>query len=286
MAGHQRDGLGREVTDFLGATPRRLLGYGAATTLAGRGKVAKVGPPVVTEREAGVLGARLGPLPIEVPTLVSHGPGWLVMDEVPDHGGAWTEAGFAELLIDLARLHDTYQASPALECGWLRDPAGNDLRATLDEGGDWTGVELPEPLVQARSDPHAIAQIIATAQPLTLVHGDPTPHNVRRPERGRRVWIDWEWASAAPAAVDIACWLGEAPWQFGRTLDRDTHVTAYLNARSRPVDRAEFERTLDAALVLFLFANNLPSLARCSGARALQALLTERTDALARLHLI
>lgn len=271
-----------EVTALVGETPRRLVGYGAATAFAGQGMVAKVGPPAVLAREARILGGEMGCLPLEVPERIAAGPGWLVMREVPNHGGAWDEPGFAALLGDLARLHDTFESSPALAGGWLRDPAGADLAATLAEGGDQTGIELPDALAQVRANPEPVARLIARSGPLTLVHGDPTPANVLR-LGGRRVWIDWEWASAAPAAVDLACWLGEGPWQFARRLDRDASLTTYLAARERPVDRPAFERALDAALVLFLFANNLPSLARAAGREALQAMIVERVEALARI---
>jgi len=280
----QRPALPAEVTALVGETPRRLLGYGAATAFAGGGMVAKVGPPEIVAREARILGGQLGCLPVEVPELIAAGPGWLVMREVSDHAGAWDEPGFAALLGDLALLHDAFESSPALAGGWLRDPAGVDLAATIVEGGDQKGIELPDALTRVRADPGPVARVIARSGPLTLVHGDPTPANVLRPG-GRRVWIDWEWASAASAAVDLACWFGEGPWHFARPLDRDAALTAYLAARRRPVDRDAFELALDASLVLFLFANNLPSLAREAGSEALQAMIAERLGALGRIGL-
>lgn len=276
--------LPAEVAALLGDSPRRLGGYGAAMAIGGRGMVAKIGPPATVEREARILGGELEGMPVEVPELIATGPGWLVMGEVADHGGAWDEPGFTALLADLAGLHDRFESSPALAAGWLRDPTGADLAATVAEGGDQEGIELPEALNRVRADPEAVAQIIAGSGPLTLVHGDPTPANVRRPP-GRRAWIDWEWASAAPAAVDLACWLDEGPWHFKRSLDRDAALETYFAARRRAVDRPAFEHALDASQVLFLFANNLPSLARAAGRDALQSMIEERVEALGRLGL-
>lgn len=276
----------REVADLLGPAPRRLVGYGASAVLAGRGRVAKVGPVHVAARETHVLGELRGRVPLALPPLVGSGAGWLVMEEVGDIAAPWDERQFARLLGALAGLHDAFEDSSALGGGWLRDPAGADLEATLVEGGDRPGVELPEPLARAFEDPGPVARVLARARPLTLVHGDPTPANVRRPGTGEdRVWIDWEWASAASPAVDLACWLTEGPWEFGRRLDRELCLASYLGARRRPVDRAELERALDAALVLFFFANNLPSLGRHAGGAALDALVAEGSEALERLGL-
>lgn len=286
MGNHQHGAidLPPEVAALVGESPRRLVGYGAAAALGGRGMVAKVGPAAIVAREARILGGELGGLPLAVPELIAAGPGWLVMREVSDHGGAWDQPGFAALLGDLARLHDSFESSPALAGGWLRDPAGADLAATIAEGGDQPGIELPDALARVRADAGPVAQLLASSGPLTLVHGDPTPGNVLRPGE-RRVWIDWEWASAAPAAVDLACWLGEGPWQFARRLDRDAALATYLAARRRAIDRPMFERALDASLVLFVFANNLPSLARKAGREAMQARIAQSLDALERLGL-
>lgn len=275
-----------EVAELLGPARRRLSGYGECAVLAGSGNVAKIGPNHVVAREARILGELANSVPLELSALVASGFGWLVMEEVADVAAAWDERQFIELLADLARLHDPFASSPALDGGWLRDPAGADLAATLAGGGERLGVELPDPLARVLDDPSPVAGILARSRPLTLVHGDPNPANVRRPETIEgRVWIDWEWASAASAAVDLACWLGEWPWRFGRRFDREVCIGLYLGARRRPVERAELEHALDAALVLFLFANDLPNLAREEGSAALQALIDERSEALQRLGL-
>lgn len=251
--------------------------------LAGRGKVAKVGPATVVAREARILSDDAGLLPLDVPALVDSGAGWLVMDEVSDIAVRWDARQYTQLLVDLAALHDAFEAASVLQGDWLRDPGGTDLQATLAEGGDRSGIELPVALGRIADTPEAIALILARSRQVTLVHGDPTPANVRRPAIEQRVWIDWEWASAASPAVDLACWLAEWPWKFGRGFDRDACVETYLSARRRPIERVELEYALDAALVLFFFANNLPSLARSSGHQALQALIADASDALQRL---
>lgn len=281
-----RAAIPREVAELLGPAHRRLTGYGESAVLAGGGRVAKIGPAHVVAREARILGEGVGPMPLERPTLVASGLGWLVMEEVADVDVPWDERQFIGLLADLAALHEAFEGSRALAGGWLRDPAGADLEATLAEGGDRSGVELPDPLARILEDPAPVARILTGSPPLTLVHGDPTPANVRRPGAfENRVWIDWEWAGAAPAAVDLACWLSEWPWAFGRRFDRELCVSTYLGARRRRVDRAALERALDASVVLFFFANNLPSLARCSGSAALEALIADGSKALQRLGL-
>lgn len=273
-----------EVTALLGRRPERLTGYGESVALRGQGKVAKIGPASVTAREARILDSPVGSLPLRVPRLLAEGDGWLVMEEVANIGATWDEREFAALLPDLAQLHDAFESSSWLEGGWLRDPTGADLAATLAEGADRAGVELPEPITRVLENPQPVADALARSGPATLVHGDPTPANVLRAvSPDRRVWIDWEWASRAPAGVDLACWLNEGPWQFGRRLDRDRCLLAYLDARSRPVDRRLLERSLDAALVIFFFANNLNSLAREAGRDALQSLIAECREALERL---
>ncbi len=271
----------QEVTRLLGPAPRRLTGYGHSAVLAGRGKVAKIGPDRVVAREARILGQHGGRLPLEVPTLIAAGFGWLVMQEVPDVASRWDEREYTDLLVDLAALHDAFEESPVLAGGWLRDPSRRDLQATLTEG-DRSGVELPAALEQAANDPAVVAQILAASRPVTLVHS--TPANIRRPgPASQRVWVDWEWASKASAAVDLACWLNQWPWQFGRRYGRERCIETYLKARRRAVDSRELEHALDAALVLFFFANNLPGLAREVGPGALEALIGEGSEALQRL---
>lgn len=259
----------------------------AATARApwcGAGGRWRSGPSSVVGREARILERGGHVLPLAVPRLLAEGDGWLVMEEIADIGSPWDEPRFAALLEDLAQLHDAFESAAVLNEGWLRDPAGADLAATLAEGGDRAGVQLPQPLVRVLENPQPVADVLLNSAPATLVHGDPTPANVLRPgSPQRRVWIDWEWASSAPAGVDLACWLNEGPWQFGHRLDRDRCLLTYLDARTRPVDRRLLERSLDAALVIFFFANNLPSLAREAGPAALQALIAESEQALERL---
>jgi Phosphotransferase enzyme family len=244
------------VTALLGADIVDHSGAGACRVVSGGGLVAKVGPPDVVAREASVLAT---PLPVPVPFLVDAGLGWLVMTAEEDDRSPWEEPELHAALSDLACLHDTFHSSN-LEDGdaFLRQPFSPEGLGALLAPIGRLSFPLPGPLADLLDDPTPIAAA-AAAEPATVLHGDPWPGNILRPGPGRRVWVDWELASLGPAAADVASWLGQTPWHTG--VPADGHLEAYLAARSVPVDRPGFEQALDAAMVLWFLAYDVPRLA-------------------------
>jgi len=265
MAGHQEElPLLGGVAALLGASAVEVGAAGACRVFSGEGLVAKVGPTDVVAREAAVLAT---PLPVSKPVLVDSGPGWLVMTAEPDDDRPWAEDELTAALADLARLHDD---APVLADVPLRRPFTPDGADLLLEPVRRLGFALPAPLARALVDP-AVLLAAAEDEPVTLLHGDPWPGNVLRPSAGRRVWIDWEMAGIGPAAADLATWLGQTPWHGGVPDGAlgGREVEIYLSSRSRPVDRARFERARHAATVLWFLAYDVPQLA--SGAPREQA---------------
>lgn len=257
MAGHREEtSLPGAVTALLGTDIVDHPGAGACRVVSGGGLVAKVGPPDVVAREASVLAT---PLPVTVPLLVDAGPGWLVMTAEDDAGGPWEEPDLHAALADLACLHDAFH-SFTLEDGdaFLRRPFSPEGVELLLAPNRRLSFPLPDALDDLLGDPAPIVAA-AEAEPATVLHGDPWPGNILRPAPGRRVWVDWELASIGPAAADVASWLSQTPWHTG--VPADGHLEAYLAARSLPVDRPRFQRALDAALVLWFLAYDVPRLA-------------------------
>lgn len=244
------------VTDLLGADIVDHSGAGACRVVSGGGLVAKVGPPDIVAREASVLATAL---PVSVPLLIDAGPGWLVMTAEDDDGSPWEEPDLHAALSDLAGLHDAFH-SCTLEDGdaFLRQPFSPEGVEGLLASVRQLSFPLPGALADLLDDPSPILAA-ADAEPVTVLHGDPWPANILRPAPGRRVWLDWELASLGPAAADVASWLGQTPWHTG--VPADGHLEVYLAARSLPVDRPGFERALDAAMVLWFLAYDVPRLA-------------------------
>jgi Phosphotransferase enzyme family len=267
--------LPAEVVDLVGREPEPLIGYGSCLVFRGRGRVAKVG--VGAEREAFVLGL---PLPLQVPRLVAAGPGWVVMDEVADRGDPWPEAETWRLLDDLAILHAAFADVDELR----GSPIDCPLAVYFDRisaYGNRAGVVLPPELDQALTQPQPLLEVLEQAE-RTLVHGDPYRRNIRRPDRTQRVWIDWEDATIAPAGLDLAAWLLDGPWHYGRSFDRDAMLTRYLNGPN-VVARPALEPALDAAVVLITSSQDIVELQATMGSAALDAFVTDRLDALNRL---
>jgi len=269
--------LPEPVRDLLGRFPEPVTGYGASRVYRGNGLVAKVGPGAAAERY--VLSPPT-PLPIETPSLVSAGDGWVVMTEIADVADRrWSLPELVDLVSDLASLHDAFHDGASLADG---PPAVSlpDYFARLTENGDGTG--LPDRLRDALTAPQPfIARL--TAEPTTLVHGDPYPRNIRQPSAGRRVWIDWEDSLAGPAALDIAAWAMEGPWALGTSIDLSAAVDHYLVRRRVPVDRRRLSTAVDAATVLLTPSQNLASLAATGGSGAVAAFVADRLAALDRL---
>jgi hypothetical protein len=270
-----QSGLPADVVDLVGDDPERLVGYGSCLVVRGQGRVAKVGAGA--DREAFVL--RLSS-PLEVPRLVAAGRGWVVMDDVTDHGAPWSESESWCLLDDLASLHAAFGGARELQ-GSVIDCALDDYFTRISAYGNRAGLELPRELDQALTQPQWLLAILDDSEP-TLVHGDPYRQNIRRPDRDRRVWIDWEDSVIAPAAWDLAAWMLDGPWHYARTIDRGSMLTRYLST-FESVTRDDLEPALDAAVVLITASQNLVELQASMGNDALAALVSERLDALDRL---
>jgi hypothetical protein len=253
---HDERSLPGAVTALLGADIVDHPGAGACRVVSGGGLVAKVGPAEVVAREAALLDTHL---PLTVPMLVDFGPGWLVMTAEADDEGPWRDDDLRAALSDLARLHDevhlfSLDGADAL----LRRPFSPEgVDALLAPVRPRRRV-LPDALADLLDDSTPIVEA-AAAEPETVLHGDPWPGNILRPAPGRRVWVDWEMASLGPAAADVASWLGQTQWHTGAPTDG--HLEAYLTARSMPIVEARFERALDAAIVLWFLAYDVPHLA-------------------------
>lgn len=114
----------------------------------------------------------------------------------------------------LSHLHRRWAGQAPQKWPWLR-PVG----AAADLVGDL--FDRTVPMLTARPDlpanlralaerlagrvPQA-EQDIASAGPLTLVHGDASARNIRTSGNGELVLLDWEDVSAAPGVLDLA-WL-------------------------------------------------------------------------------
>ncbi|MEU5950432.1 aminoglycoside phosphotransferase family protein [Micromonospora sp. NPDC047465] len=114
----------------------------------------------------------------------------------------------------LSHMHQHWAGQAPLRWPWLR-PVG----AAADLVGDLFDRTMPT--LAARPDLPAnlrslagrlvgrvpmVEQDIASAGPLTLVHGDASAHNVRTSPNGELALLDWEDVSAAPGVIDLA-WL-------------------------------------------------------------------------------
>jgi hypothetical protein len=97
------------------------------------------------------------------------------------------------------------------------------------------------------------------------------------------VWVDWEQASAGPAAADLATWLDQTPWHTGRSFDQAGHLDRYFAARRLPVDRERFLRALDAASVLWFFAYDLSRLEADADPDFARSIVSARAPAAERL---
>ena len=200
------------------------------------------------------------------------------MEEVSDSGEDWDEPSLEALVDDLAILHDAF-ASANLR-GTPVDVPLPDYFARI--AGYGSGLDsLPQAVREVVEKPEPLLALLGAA-PITLAHADPYRGNVRRPSPAVRVWIDWEDAIGAPAALDIAALMLEGPWFLGRSLDRDRLVRRYLAARTTDPGR-DFDRELDAATLMITVSQDVADLGATQGATAVRALSGERVAALRRL---
>jgi hypothetical protein len=258
--------LPQEVLSYVGDEPEHLVGWGGGAVVRGHGVVAKVGP--TAERNAFVLSLDL---PVELPVLIDHGRGWVVMEDVPDHGDPWTPAELWTMVPDLAALH---RAAVAPMMG---SPLDEPLAVWIERVAAFGNLAVPMPstLRAVLDKPGPLLEILSTS-PRQLVHSDPDRRTIRRPSSGRRVWIDWDDAVFGPPALDLAAWLLEGPWYLGQRIDRDELGVAYHG----DID----ESHLDAAILLISRTQDLASLAQ-KGSEALNAFVDERMECVERLGL-
>ncbi|MFF0339330.1 phosphotransferase family protein [Kribbella sp. NPDC004875] len=114
----------------------------------------------------------------------------------------------------LRELHDRW-VGRLEQWPWIRPiGAGEDLVAALyDEA--WPAIaarsdlspavlEFGQRLVGKVQD---VDRVVATAGPLTLVHGDASAQNLRTGPNGEVAFLDWEDVSAAPGVLDLAWFL-------------------------------------------------------------------------------
>lgn len=228
-----------------------------------------------------MLGELAPSIPLVLPAVMSSGPDWIVMRDIPDIGGrSWDAEQLMMLVSDLARLHDALLDDEHARTGPVAHSL-HDYFGRMAHHGGTDGV-LPRAVAEALAEPEPLIALLE-GQQHTLVHGDPYPSNIRCPLPGRRVWIDWEDAVFGPPAIDLAVWLGEGHWSLDTPLDRDRCLARYRSARDRPVDPADLERSLDAAIVLITPSQNAAALQRERGAPALHRFVNERMEALERL---
>lgn len=263
------------VRSLLGEAPERLGGHGSGLVLRDRGVVVKMGRGA--QRETYCLRRRL---PLNVPEVIASGDDWVAMEEVADNGEDWDESNIGALVDDLAMLHDAFLGADLR--GTPVDVPLRDYFARI--AGYGTGLDrLPEVVREAIENPERLLAVLA-AGPMTLVHGDPYRGNIRRPNPGVRVWIDWEDAIAGPAALDIAALMLEGPWLLGRSLDRDRLVRRYLAARTTGIGPG-LDRELDAATLMITLSQNIAELEATQGPTAVNAFIGQRIAAVRRLAL-
>jgi hypothetical protein len=245
-----------EVLCRLGATPSELGRFGSSRVLSGNGLVLKAGPADRAAREAFVLG-ELGGLPVQVPSLLESGEGWLLLRavEVVDCAvDSWRDAALA----DLARLHENFAEEPLLNDPRLRSVTGSEFRLLRDRSVTLAAeLDLPEPLRRLAANPEPLLAKLGGAT--TLVHGDAWQGNVLPTADGGHCWIDWEEAGAGHPALDLATWLHGSPW-VPPTHDPDRDLASYLAARTAGLDGADFRHCVDAAVVLLFLLLDLPGL--------------------------
>lgn len=249
--------IAQEIAQYVGDDPIELEGPGDPRILVGNGYVAKIGSPEVIERERLLLTQALGPLPMTVPHVIDWDIAWLVTEQIEDSQSEWTEDQLASALTQLARLHDEFEESRALESPLLRRPLGRDLNELLGDARA-SGWALPDPLAELLTNPAPIIEVLR-AGPQTLLHGDPWPWHLRR-SGSEVIWVNWSQASVGPASADLASWLDQTPFHVGRPIDRLTAIHTYLDARSKRPDEKIFFAGLDAARVLWFLAFDVPNL--------------------------
>jgi hypothetical protein len=135
----------------------------------------------------------------------------LVLEDLSAWDAGADPAAAASLL---AGMHGRWQGRAAARWPWLRQAgAGDELVARLYDQ-TWpdlaTRPGLPASVLAFGESVHGrvteAERAVATAGPLTLVHGDASTRNMRTGPGGEVALFDWEDVSYLPGVVDLA-WL-------------------------------------------------------------------------------
>ena len=247
--------LPADVLMRLGPSPQDLTRRGSSRVLRGSGLVAKVGAPEGIAREAFLFGEAAALLPVDVPTLVASGPGWILTEDV---GGESAAPDDVAPLVTLAPMHELFVGATGIEHERFRDVFGREREGLLALArGSANAAALPEPLASLLDDPSPLDTLV-DAEPRTLVHGDAWPGNVLT--RGKEpVWLDWAESGAGPAAYDLSMWLYGSAWAPGSTSPEGA-LGAYLAARTTKVEPLGFRRAVDACAILGFLLTQLARL--------------------------
>ena len=236
--------LPADVRARLGPTPEELVGLGPSRLLRGDGLVAKFGWEERAAREAFILGDASALVPVDTPTLVDAGPGWILM-EVAEGDPAVSDD--VRGLERLAPMHELFVGATGIEDPRFRDVFGRERDGLLDAARA-VAPALPEPLASLLADPSSLFAIV-DAEPRTLVHGDCWYGNVLAHGPAQLTWLDWEDAGAGPAALDLARWIhGSA--RFPASANPEGNLAAYVASRTDAVDPRPLRVAVDAAAAL------------------------------------
>ena len=239
----------------LGPSPQDLTRLGSSRVLRGNGLVAKAGPPEAIAREAFLFGEASALIPVNVPTLVDTGPGWILMEDV---GGEPAAPDDVSPLEHLAPVHELFDGATGIEHERFRDVFGREREQLLALArGSANAAALPEPLASLLDDPSPLDAFL-DAEPRTLVHGDAWSGNVLR--RHRRTSCGSTGRSRRRTRrvrpLDVALRLAVGA---GSTSPEGA-LAAYLAARTTKVDPLAFRRAVDASAILGFLLTQLARL--------------------------
>jgi aminoglycoside phosphotransferase (APT) family kinase protein len=159
---------------------------------------------------------------------------YFVMDRVPGVAGTHPSldpaAMAAELGVLLARLHDANVAVEAL------DPAATSREATLGEIERWRTIYFdtrpaPEPALTGLFA-WLKANVPESLRPVTLLWGDPGPHNILVEDGHATAMLDWELGHIGDPLED----LGTALWFFEDRVDPSVLIGSYEGESGTAVD--------------------------------------------------
>lgn len=200
-------------------------------------------------REAGLLRALAGQLPMATPALIAadSAGSWLVLEAVEalPAGGAWTAADFERAITLMASLHERFWglAEDLSAYPWLARPLTLDYEIHVYAAAQALGqiVRDEHPAVIAQSAPilSALGQIISQAEqvvqplralPFTLLHGDFWQRSVLYDEDGDAIVLDWQRAAIGPGLLDLLVLSTNHRWAGGDLPVPEAALTAHYRA--------------------------------------------------------